>query len=94
MPPPRVCFANYVEAILIRSVCHATTPMKRFSCEIVRRIVAHVRALMVPLSTEGLLRAHKIKAFRGPTSPCYDPDVEPLCFYDFLRSTWRHLVVS
>ena len=90
----RVCFANYAEAILIRSRWQAATRMQHFSCEIVRRIVAHLRVLMVPLSTEGLLRAHKITAFRGPTSPCYDSDEEPLCFYDFLRFTWRHLVAS
>jgi hypothetical protein len=85
-----VCFANYVEAILARG---RKSPMGRLGYEIVRRIVAHVRALMVPGSRECLLRAHKIKAFRGPTSPCYDAcEAEPLCFYDFLRSTWRHLV--
>jgi hypothetical protein len=85
-----VCFANYVEAILTRG---RKSSMGRLGYEIVRRIVAHVRALMVPGSRECLLRAHKIKAFRGPTSPCYDAcDEAPLCFYDFLRSTWRHLV--
>jgi hypothetical protein len=88
-----VCFANYVEAILTRGRRSQTSAMGRLGYEIVRRIVAHVRALMVPLSRECLLRAHKIKSFRGPTSPCYDAcDEEPLCFYDFLRSTWRHLV--
>jgi hypothetical protein len=88
-----VCFANYVEAILTRGRRSQTSAMGLLSYEIVRRIVAHVRALMVPLSRECLLRAHKIKSFRGPTSPCYDAcDEEPRCFYDFLRSTWRHLV--
>jgi hypothetical protein len=88
-----VCFANYVEAILARGRRSQTSAMGRLSYEIVRRIVAHVRALMVPGSRECLLRAHKIRGFRGPTSPCYDAcDEAPLCFYDFLRSTWRHLV--
>ena len=84
----RVCLANYAEAILTRS------PMRRFGSEIVRRIVAHARALAVPLSKERLLRKHKIHHFRGPTSPCYDArEDEAASFYEFLRGTWRHLAV-